>query len=152
MRHYLLFAQSILGSGQVGYVFPDYVVDHAGLISMAAGPISTNKVNKRLQFHLDMHHIRETGESLKSFRAGCAVNNRIQGLSASESQAHIGWRTDSMEEHYSTFALVARMSGISEAVWKDLPPAVQSKLYHRINRETFEHLRGDLFWSSQASQ
>ncbi len=146
MKAYLQAARLYVGTQHTGYVFPDFVMVD-GIITSGPHPIDTAKVNRRLQHHLDLYGLREMGESLKSFRAGCAVSNRIQGQSAAESQAYIGWRTDSMEEHYSSFAQVARMSGISEAVWKTLPPAVQQKLYHRINRETYEHLRGDLFWA-----
>ena len=79
-----------------GYLFR--ALNDANAVSDS--PFVGAAVANRLKTHLQMANI-QGGETIHSFRSGCAITLSLLGVSPDDIARHVGWRSLSTMEYYS---------------------------------------------------
>ena len=91
-----------------GYLFRP--TDHRGAVSNF--PFASSTAESRLRLYLKEGNIDE-GETLHSFRPGCAITLAMTGSSLADIMSHVGWRKAETANYYMKLAQVLRFDGLS---------------------------------------
>lgn len=108
IEHYLDVARQIKVDLARGYLFRPTTVKGGILDS----PFSSAASEARLELYLKEMGV-DDGETIHSFRSGCAITLALSGIELSESMDHVGWNRRHTALHYLQLAKVLNPSGAS---------------------------------------
>ena len=91
-----------------GYLFR--ALNDANAVSDS--PFVDAAVANRLKTHLQMANIHG-GETMHSFRSGCAITLSLLGVSPDDIAIHVGWKSFSTVEYYSQTGKVMRSQKVA---------------------------------------
>jgi len=91
-----------------GYLFRS--LNSKGEVSTS--PFTGSTVANRLSRHLKELNI-DSGETMHSFRSGCAITLSLLGVSSDDVARHIGWRSSEMPEYYSQIGKVMNANRVA---------------------------------------
>jgi len=96
-------------------------------------PLLYSTAESRLKFYLDLGKIDE-GETLHSFRSGCALTLAFSGSSLADVMTHVGWQSSATASYYMKLADVLR-AGAPADLLASAPPgtSVATHLYSEYN-------------------
>jgi len=96
-------------------------------------PFLSSTAESRLKFYLGQAKIDE-GETLHSFRSGCALTLAFAGSSLADVMCHVGWKSSTTASYYMKLADVLRAGAPADALSSaSLPVIESSKTYKDYN-------------------
>ena len=96
-------------------------------------PLSHSTAESRLKLYLKQAGIDE-GETLHSFRSGCALTLAFSGSPLADIMSHVGWQSSATASYYLKLADVLRAGAPADALTSVSLPAVESpKVYSDYN-------------------
>lgn len=119
LKSYITTAKSLEIDLTIGALFK--VLDRK-LKSIADRSVTASIMTDRLKHHLKAMGVYD-GETSHSSRRGCAITLRMLGIKDEHINAHIGWNTRGMIDHYANIGNLCGPGGVasvlSEAANKD---------------------------------
>ena len=96
-------------------------------------PLSSSTAESRLKFYLGQAKIDE-GETLHSFRSGCALTLAFTGSPLADIMCHVGWKSSATASYYMKLADVLRAGAPADTLSSvSLPGVESSKIYKDYN-------------------
>lgn len=129
IENYSIISQSIGIDLRHGYLFRP--TSPQG--SVSDKPLLSSTAESRLKFYLNQANIDE-GETLHSFRTGCALTLAFSGSSLAGVMSHVGWKNSATASYYMKLADVLRAGAPADALSTvSLPATESSKVYSEYN-------------------
>ena len=115
-----------------GYLFRP--TDRKGMVSNS--PLASSTAESRLRCYLKEWNIDE-GETLHSFRAGCAITLALTGSPLADIMSHVGWHSPKTANCYMKIAHVLRSEGPSE-ILASIDPLQSAPTDHYLDLNTLK--------------
>ena len=105
--------------------------DHQGFV--VDQPLTSSTSESRLKLYLKQANL-DAGETLHSFRCGCALTLTFSGSQVADVMSHVGWSSSSTAQYYLKLANVIRAGAPAELLCKESSCSAQaSTLYMEFN-------------------
>ena len=115
---------------RLALTFPG-VTDQKGRI--VDQPLTSSTAESRLKLYLRQANI-DAGETLHSFRSGCALTLTFSGSNLADIMSHVGWSSPSTAQYYLKLSSVIRARAPADLLSKEYSQSCHaSALYEELN-------------------
>ena len=96
-------------------------------------PLTSSTTESRLKLYLRQANI-DAGETLHSFRSGCALTLTFSGSNLADIMSHVGWSSPSTAQYYLKLSSVIRAGAPADLLSKEYSQSYHaSALYEEFN-------------------